>query len=209
MKKQKQKNIDLLIAFQLYLYNKGKIYDTDWDFEKQAKKFLKSCIREADKIDKKVEIQFEFDTAAAFESLTKLKEQLDEIQKNLSEVKRSNRGDKHPLDIDNPLPFVTFEKSDQDVMDEFKAAINTVYPPEGDTPKVAGMGNGRRLYSKCNRGDVVRSYVEESNLNKGFYVLVIQCRNGKKFVVAGDHHAPTYLKPYDQSSDTKKADNEK
>lgn len=240
MKKQKRENIDLLITFQLYLYSKGLIENHDWDFEKQAKKFVKKLARQKrledlieedvstvehdilwnkcfeivfgaapEKKVKKVEIQFEFDTAAAFESLTKLKEQLDEIQKNLSEVKRSNRGDKHPLDIDNPLPFVTFEKSDQDVMDEFKAAINTVYPPEGDTPKVAGMGNGRRLYSKCNRGDVVRSYVEESNLNKGFYVLVIQCRNGKKFVVAGDHHAPTYLKPYDQSSDTKKADNEK
>ena len=118
-------------------------------------------------------------------------------------------GIKHPLDIDNPLPYVTFEKSEQEVMDEFKAVINTVYPPEGDTHKVVETGKGRRLYSKCNRGDVIRSYVEESNLNKGEYVLVIQCRNGRKFIVAGNHHAPTYLKPYDQSSDIKEANNEK
>ena len=209
MKKQKQEKIDLIIAFQLYLNNKGIIENHDWDFEKQAKKFLKSCIREADKIDKKVEIQFEFDDPFAFESFTKLKEQLDEVQKNMSEVKKPDGGIKHPLDIDNPLPYVTFEKSEQEVMDEFKAVINTVYPPEGDTHKVVETGKGRRLYSKCNRGDVIRSYVEESNLNKGEYVLVIQCRNGRKFIVAGNHHAPTYLKPYDQSSDIKEANNEK
>lgn len=187
MKKQKRENIDLLTAFQLYLYNKGLIVNHDWDFEKQAKKFLKSCIREADKIDKKVEIQFEFDDPFAFESFTKLKEQLDEVQKNMSEVKKPDGGIKHPLDIDNPLPYVTFEKSEQEVMDEFKAVIDTVIPAE----------------------DVIRSYVEESNLNKGEYVLVIQCRNGRKFIVAGDHYAPTYLQPYDQSSDTLKASDEK
>lgn len=184
MKKQKQENIDLLITFQIYLYSKGLIESHDWDFEKQAKKFLKSCMREADKIDEKVEIHFEFDTAAAFKSF---KTQLDEIQKNMSEVKKNDGGIKHPLDIDNPLPYVTFEKSEQEVMDEFKAVIDTVIPAE----------------------DVIRSYVEESNLNKGEYVLVIQCRNGRKFIVAGDHYAPTYLKPYDQSSDTAKASDEK
>jgi len=208
MKKQKQENIDLLITFQIYLYSKGLIESHDWDFEKQAKKFVKSCMREADKIDEKVEIHFDINAPAAFESFTKLKEQLDEIQKNLSEVKKPDGGIKSASvrtpegwidlndyyetkenkaevgykitqELDPPSPYVTFEKSEQEVMDEFKAVINTVIPAE----------------------DVIRSYVEESNLNKGEYVLVIQCRNGRKFVVAGQHHSPTYLRAYDQSPD--------
>lgn len=46
MKKQKQENIDLLITFQLYLYSKGLIENHDWDFEKQAKKFVKKLARQ-------------------------------------------------------------------------------------------------------------------------------------------------------------------
>lgn len=219
---KKQKNIDLLIAFQLYLYNKGLIVNHDWNFEKQAKKFLKSCIREADKIDEKVVVHFELNAAAAYESFTKLNDQFAGTSRNnWPPYKTHPAGIKHPLDIDNPLPFVTFEKSEQEVMDEFKSVINNTETPEGfidlndyseteqHHTQTLETGKGRRLYSKCNRGDVIRSYVEESNLNKGEYVLVIQCRNGRKFIVAGNHYTPTYLQPYDQSFDMKKANNEK
>ena len=43
---KKQKKIDLLTDFQLYLYKKDKIYDTQWDFEKQDKKFVKILARQ-------------------------------------------------------------------------------------------------------------------------------------------------------------------
>lgn len=162
-----QKKIELLTDFQLFLYEKGFIEDYLWEFEKQAKKFVKKHARQ-----KRLErmIQNSGSVAATF--------------------------------------VVNFEKSEPHLIDEFKAVTNTVGPPEDDI-KAVETGKGRRLYSKCNRGDVVRSYVEESNLNKGFYVLVIQCRNGKKYVVSGDHYAPTYLQPYNQSSDTKETNNEK
>lgn len=164
---KKQKKIDLLTDFQLYLYNKGKIYDTDWDFEKQAKKFVKKLARQ-----KRLEDLIEADGPA-------------------------NGGIKSAF-LQTPEGLIDLMNLNSEeqvrVSDYYTGVVN---------------GKGRRLYSKCNRGDVIRSYVEESNLNKGFYVLVIQCRNGKKFIVAGDHYAPTYLQPYDQSSDTKKADNEK
>lgn len=207
---KKQKKIELLTDFQLFLYEKGFIEDYLWEFEKQAKKFvkkLKSQKRLEDLIEndkKKIEIQFEFDTLAAFESFSK---QLVELQENLSKIKISDRGDKNPLDIENPLPYVTVEKATTEINNGLESDFSKwlkKYP----SPPVE-TGKGRRLYSKCNRGDVVRSYVEESNLNKGFYVLVIQCRNGKKYVVSGDHYAPTYLQPYNQSSDTKETNNEK
>ena len=159
MKKQKRENIDLLTAFQLYLYNKGLIVNHDWDFEKQAKKFVKKLARqkrlegliENDKpdsvksfvkglldilngeltvdinnkeirLDSQIEVQFDINDPSALESFTKLKEELDEIQKNLSEVKNPDGGIKHPLDIDNPLPYVTFEKSEQEVQpDTYKS----------------------------------------------------------------------------------------
>lgn len=54
-----------------------------------------------------------------------------------------------------------------------------------------------------NQNQVIRSYVTESKFNKGLYVLVVECMNGKKFVVSGQHHHPTYLEEYELSSDTK------
>lgn len=52
-----------------------------------------------------------------------------------------------------------------------------------------------------NEHEVVRSYVTESKFNKGSFVQVLVCRNGKKFVVSGNHHAPTYLEKYEGSCD--------
>lgn len=52
-----------------------------------------------------------------------------------------------------------------------------------------------------NERDVIHSYVTESVCNKGMFVLIVVCRNGEKFVVAGEHHVPTYLKKYDKSLD--------
>lgn len=159
---------------------------------------------------KKVEIQFEFDTPAAWEPFTKLKDRLEEIRKDMSGIKKPPTGIKSPFYMGNPLPYYgTPEKVPQEIIDDFKKVFNGADPTKADAAQVVETGKGRSLYSKCNRGEVIRSYVEESNLNKGFYVLVIQCRNGKKFIVAGDHYAPTYLQPYDQSSDTKKANYEK
>lgn len=52
-----------------------------------------------------------------------------------------------------------------------------------------------------NQNEVIRSYVTDSQFNKGRFIMVVVCRNGKKYVVAGNHHAPTYLTPYHESSD--------
>lgn len=46
-------------------------------------------------------------------------------------------------------------------------------------------------------------FIEESKFNKGLMILVALDVNGNKWVCSGHHHAPTYLKPYDRSSDTK------
>lgn len=64
---------------------------------------------------------------------------------------------------------------------------------------IAGRSLGE-IYSD-NEHEVVRSYVTESKYNKGMFVQVLVCRNGKKYVVAGEHHSPTYLKEYSASSD--------
>lgn len=45
-------------------------------------------------------------------------------------------------------------------------------------------------------------HLEESQLNKGNLILVATTVTGKKYVVSGDHHAPTYLVEYEKSSDT-------
>jgi len=117
-------------------------------------------------------------------------QQLAKLKKDLAEANKAGEGYKITQKLDKPLMNVAPEN-------------DTTLPWDKD-PNVVERGKGRRLYTKCNRGDVVRSYVEESNFNKGEYVLVIQCGNGRKFVVAGQHHTPTYLMPYDQSPDIKK-----
>lgn len=48
-------------------------------------------------------------------------------------------------------------------------------------------------------------FLEESKFNKGLMVMVAVDENGKKWVVSGDHHAPTYLVEYEKSSDTKES----
>jgi len=138
---KKNKKIDLLTRFQIFLYEKGKINDHDWTFEKQAKKFVKRLAR----------------------------------QRRLEQMIENALG--------APYIFPTPEAEGQEIKDE--------------------RGSGRRFRPQLPT-DIVHTYIKESELNKGDFVLVIQCRNGKKFVVAGQHHTPTYLMPYDQSSDIKK-----
>jgi len=46
-------------------------------------------------------------------------------------------------------------------------------------------------------------FIQESKYNKGLMVMVAVDENAKKWVVSGDHHAPTYLVEYEKSSDTK------
>jgi len=48
-------------------------------------------------------------------------------------------------------------------------------------------------------------FLEESKFNKGLMVMVAVDENAKKWVVSGDHHAPTYLVEYEKSSDTKES----
>ena len=48
-------------------------------------------------------------------------------------------------------------------------------------------------------------FLEESKFNKGLMVMVAVDENLKKWVVSGDHHAPTYLVEYEKSSDTKES----
>ena len=48
-------------------------------------------------------------------------------------------------------------------------------------------------------------FIQESKFNKGLKVLIALDENAKKWVVSGDHHAPTYLVEYEKSSDTKES----
>jgi hypothetical protein len=48
-------------------------------------------------------------------------------------------------------------------------------------------------------------FIQESKYNKGLMVMVAVDENAKKWVVSGDHHAPTYLVEYEKSSDTKES----
>lgn len=49
--------------------------------------------------------------------------------------------------------------------------------------------------------EVIKFYVRESILNNPLKILIAVCKNGKEYVVAGDHHAATYLKECDNSYD--------
>lgn len=44
-------------------------------------------------------------------------------------------------------------------------------------------------------------FIQESAANKGAQILVAVTESGKKYVVAGEHHHPTYLKEYETSPD--------
>ena len=44
--------------------------------------------------------------------------------------------------------------------------------------------------------EVEKFHIEERTKNKGCFVLVAETKSGEKFVVSGDPHFPTYLKPY-------------
>lgn len=43
--------------------------------------------------------------------------------------------------------------------------------------------------------------VKESQFNKDSYILIAKTECGKQFVVSGDHHHPTYLRPVEKSVD--------
>jgi len=48
---------------------------------------------------------------------------------------------------------------------------------------------------------VTKFEIEESKFNKGMHILVATTETGERFVVAGQHHSPTYLERYEHSSD--------
>lgn len=54
--------------------------------------------------------------------------------------------------------------------------------------------------------NVAKFTIKESTFNKGLLVLVAETECGKRFVVAGQHHSPTYLEPYETSSDVKQTE---
>jgi hypothetical protein len=44
-------------------------------------------------------------------------------------------------------------------------------------------------------------FIQDSAANKGLKVLIVVTENGDKYVVAGQHHTPTYLQEYKTSPD--------
>jgi len=53
--------------------------------------------------------------------------------------------------------------------------------------------------------EVDKFYIEESIQNKGSFILVVETKDGNKFVVGGDPYMTTYLKPYDDCFYTDKS----
>jgi len=52
-------------------------------------------------------------------------------------------------------------------------------------------------------------FIEESKVNKQCLILVAVLETGEKFVVSGDHHAPTFIIPYERAWDASEYDKSK
>lgn len=48
--------------------------------------------------------------------------------------------------------------------------------------------------------------IEESKVNKGCLILVATAADGKKYVVSGNYHSPTYIVPYENAWDASRMD---
>lgn len=56
------------------------------------------------------------------------------------------------------------------------------------------------------RQRIANQWIEESKVNKGQMLLIIQTEFGDTYVVAGDHYDPSSLVPYEICFHTKKQD---
>lgn len=50
---------------------------------------------------------------------------------------------------------------------------------------------------------VIEFRIEESKVNKGWFVLIAKTEDGKEWVVSGDHWKPTFLVPIEEAFDLK------